>query len=154
MHGVLDTKSNSKTHPCDSELSLSPMISICQIKTLIYRLSVQKGTLYKMLNSEFVYPACLRPNTLKTKPCSATHHGWSQTREYPMAKFMAFQFLPSEFFFTMSSVFCQNILTIPPQLPPPPHLLWYTSHNVWHLIKHTGANLLPSRRGPWEKIAR
>ena len=153
MHGVLDTMSNSKTHPCDSELSLSPMISICQIKTLIYRLSVQKGTLYKMLNSEIVYTACLRPNTVKTKPCSATHHGWSQTREYPMAKFMAFQFLPSEFFFTMSSVFCQNILTIPPQLLLP-RPTCCGIHNVWHLIKHMGANLLPSRRGPWEKIAR
>ena len=154
MHGVLDTMSNSKTHPCDSELSLSPMISICQIKTLIYRLSVQKGTLYKMLNSEIVYPACLRPNTLKTKPCSATHHGWSQTREYPMAKFMAFQFLPSEFFFHHVLCFLSKHFNNPSSTPPPLPHLWYTSHNVWHLIKHTGANLLPSRRGPWEKIAR
>ena len=39
-----------------------------------------------MLNSEIVYLTCLRPNTLKTIPCSAAHTGWGQIGEYPLAK--------------------------------------------------------------------
>ena len=92
--------------------------------TLIYRLSVQKGPLYKMLNSEIVYLACLRPNTLKIKPCSAAHPSWSQTREYPTAKFMAAPFLCHVLSF-LSKHFSN----------PSPHLLWYT----WCMgPKHTG----------------
>ena len=107
VHGVLHTISNSKAHHCHGELSLSPMISICQ-NSHILKLAVQNGTLYKRLNSEIVYLTCSRPSTLKTIPCSVAHSGWGQIGEYPLAK-LAFWGGGGT-----SPVFCQNILLIPP----------------------------------------
>ena len=50
---------------CDGELFCYPWYQYAKLKfTLIYRLSVQKGTLYKMLNSEIIY--CI-PGLFKTQ---------------------------------------------------------------------------------------
>ena len=90
--------------------------------TLIYRLSVQKGTLCKMLNSEKIYclPVLFKTQHPENQTLFSSTSWLKSNKGVPHGKIHGMPISAFRiFFFTMSSVFWQNILTIPPHLPSP-----------------------------------